>query len=107
MAVLQPDSERDYTVTWLWEPLDDLRDRPKQGTWEWRGRQDDIAVSEGEWEIPNPPPEKPATNFSFRVDNVSSDFLRLFEQGIEAIEKRLTPQKSEGDVSEVTQASAQ
>ena len=49
------------------EPVHDLLQCPRSGTWLWQRRKDKIPLLEGKWIVPDPKPLMPASNFHFCV----------------------------------------
>jgi len=56
-------------------PLETLKHLKITGTWLWNTRKDGIELDSREWEKPsNEPCEKP-TNFSFKIEGITREFL--------------------------------
>ena len=72
---------------WFANPLEELKDLPKIGLWEWRGRQEvSLPENEGPWVIPDPTKD-PAANFSFKLKTERA-WLKEHGQGFESVKRR-------------------
>lgn len=75
MVILTRNKKEHFEEYWISDPLNDLKDLPRTGVWEWRGRQDGVVLQGGSarWHIPAPKPARPAS-FSFKVE-IRRDWL--------------------------------
>lgn len=70
---------------WFNNPLEDFKELPRTGVWEWRGRQDgvDLFHIAAPWLVPAPKPERKAS-FSFRVE-IERDWLKNHGQSFKSV----------------------
>ncbi|MGJ4960176.1 hypothetical protein ACQR1H_31385 [Bradyrhizobium sp. HKCCYLRH2015] len=64
MAVLLP-SQDEYSVAWIWRPIDELADAERFVDWIWNERRSD-QLPDGDWQ-PTSPPSMPARGFTYRI----------------------------------------
>ena len=77
MVILTRDGDTSFHEYWLINPLNGLKTAPRTGVWVWRGREDDVHLSEQDdpWTVPAPRAERAAAGFSFKLA-VSPDWLK-------------------------------
>jgi hypothetical protein len=89
IAILRPVEGREgFDVFWIEDPLHDLLQCSRTGSWLWQGRKDKVPVLEGEWRVPDPRPQIPASNFQFCVV-VRDEYLNMLPMGLDYIKERL------------------
>jgi len=90
---LTRDREKHFEEYWIVDPLKDMKDLPRTGVWEWRGRQDGVELSGAvaTWSIPAPKPERPAAGFSFKLE-IKSTWLKTHHAEFEAVKTRMISQ---------------
>jgi hypothetical protein len=64
MAILLP-SQDDYSVAWIWRPIDELASAERFVDWIWDERRSD-QLPDGDWQ-PTLPPPMPARGFTYRI----------------------------------------
>jgi hypothetical protein len=91
MVILTRDKEKHFEEYWVDDPLQDLKDLPRTGVWEWRGREDGISLERADatWSIPAPKPERPAAGFSFKLE-IKGTWLKTYHADFEAVKDRMT-----------------
>ena len=90
LVILTRDRTRHFEEYWIDDPLKVLKNVPRTGVWEWRGRLDDVELSgaTATWSVPSPKPERPAAGFSFKLE-INSTWLKTHHVEFEAVKARM------------------
>ena len=90
MVIMIRGGEDKYKEYWIDNPLDELKTLPRTGVWEWRGREDNVTLSEQPelWAVPSPRAQRSAAGFSFKID-ITEDQMRRFGVEFDVISVRL------------------
>jgi hypothetical protein len=74
-------------IFWILKPLEQLKELKRTGTWLWRSREDMVTLSSRDWERPQEEPVRKPNNFSFRIEEITLEFLKQCSLRIEELIK--------------------